>query len=170
MKIQEMSHQDCLEVLGRARLGRLACSQTNQPYITPGYFAFEDGYLYGFTTAGQKITWMRANPLVCVEFEEIQNASAWASVIVTGRFEELPPTPEHDAYRTRAYAFLQRHPLWWEPGYVKTELKGGPRPLDPLYFRIIIDQLTGRRGVPEAAPLASGRPRVSLLSRILGGS
>ena len=28
------------------------------------------GCLYGFTTPGQKVEWMRANPLVCVEVKQ----------------------------------------------------------------------------------------------------
>lgn len=165
MLIRDMSHQDCLDLLGRARQGRLACSRDNQPYITPGYFAFEDGSLYGFSTVGQKINWMRANPRVCAEFEEIRNSSDWATVVVTGAFEELLPTPEHDAHRTRAYHLLQKYPSWWEPGYAKTQIKGENRALDPLYFRIVVDQVSGRRSMADAMPLVVADRRRSLLSR-----
>lgn len=36
----------------------------------------------------------------------------------------------------------------WEPAYVKTIVEGKERPLEVLYFRIHIDQVHGRRGIP----------------------
>lgn len=33
----------------------------------PFHFAYDDHALYSFATVGQKIEWMRANALVCVE-------------------------------------------------------------------------------------------------------
>ena len=63
MLIQSMTKQASIELLARARLGRLACSHDGQPYITPMSFTYDDDNLHGFSTVGQKITWMRANPL-----------------------------------------------------------------------------------------------------------
>jgi hypothetical protein len=37
---------------------------------------------------------MRTNPLVCVQADEVTNSEQWISVIVFGRFEELPDLPE----------------------------------------------------------------------------
>jgi hypothetical protein len=53
-------------VLARAHLGRLACAHKTQPYIVPVYFAYDDGYLYGFSTVGQKICCARAVRGTCV--------------------------------------------------------------------------------------------------------
>ena len=88
MLIQEMSPHGCRDLLARLGLGRLGCARNNQPYIIPIYFAYEPDRLYGFSTVGQKIEWMRANPLVCVEADEVVNHNDWASVIVLGRYEE----------------------------------------------------------------------------------
>ena len=38
----------------------------------PIYFAYHDGYLYSFSTVGRKIEWMRGNPLVCLETDEVE--------------------------------------------------------------------------------------------------
>ena len=35
----------------------------DQPYIVPIYFSYDGKHLYGVTTLGQKIEWMRSNPL-----------------------------------------------------------------------------------------------------------
>ena len=104
MVIREMSREECLRVLAGARLARLACAHENQPYVVPVYLAYHEasGCLYGFTTPGQKVEWMRANPLVCVEVDEIAAYDQWVSVIAIGRYEELPETPESDDARLRA--------------------------------------------------------------------
>ena len=62
MLIQELGRQASLDLLARMRLGRLACAQGAQPYVTPIYFVSHDGCLYGFPTLGQKIEWMRGQP------------------------------------------------------------------------------------------------------------
>ena len=66
MVITELTRQASLDLLTRAHLGRLACAQGNQPYVVPFYFVYYHDCLYGFSTVGQKIDWMRANPLVSV--------------------------------------------------------------------------------------------------------
>jgi nitroimidazol reductase NimA-like FMN-containing flavoprotein (pyridoxamine 5'-phosphate oxidase superfamily) len=148
MLIQNMTRQATIEILERAKLGRLACAHEGQPYITPILFAYGANCLYSFSTLGQKIDWMRANPLVCLEVDEIASREDWTTVIVFGQYEELPDTPAYEAHRKRAHDLLQRRPAWWEPGYVKTVLEGRERPLEPLYFRIHIEKISGRRGIP----------------------
>ena len=146
MLIQSMNWQASIELLARAKVGRLACAHEGQPYITPMSFTYEAGWLYSFSTVGQKITWMRANPLVCVETEELVDRQNWATVIALGRYEELPKTPS-DSNRTLAYDLLQRRPMWWEPGYAKTVIDGKERSLESVYFRIHVSKITGHRAV-----------------------
>ena len=93
MQIRDLSYQDSIEILKRARLGRLACARNGQPYVTPAYLAFESNYLYGFSSVGRKVAWMRENPLVCVEFDELVSPQNWATVIIEGKYQELPKTP-----------------------------------------------------------------------------
>jgi hypothetical protein len=37
----------------------------------PIYFAYEPDHLNSFAAVGKKIEWMRANPKVCVELDEV---------------------------------------------------------------------------------------------------
>ncbi|MBO0697575.1 MAG: hypothetical protein J2P46_04210 [Zavarzinella sp.] len=66
----------------------------SQPYVARICYAYQrapDGdYLYGFTTVGQKVEWMRANPRVCVDWDEVARHDRWVSIIAFGRYEELP--------------------------------------------------------------------------------
>ena len=107
MMIREMSREECRRVLAGTRLARLACAYQNQPYVVPVYLAYHEApdgeaCFYGFTTPGQKVEWMRANPLVCVEVDEIAACNQWVSIIAFGRYEELPETPGGDYEWLRA--------------------------------------------------------------------
>ena len=76
MVIQEMTEQECRAMLARTNVARLACAQNNQPYIIPIHVDLDGEFLYGYATLGQKIEWMRQNPLVCLEIDELMTARA----------------------------------------------------------------------------------------------
>ncbi|MGD1028810.1 pyridoxamine 5'-phosphate oxidase family protein [Candidatus Binatus soli] len=162
MLIQELSREESLDLLARAHLGRLACAHKSQPYVVPFYFAYDNEYLYSFSTVGQKIEWMRANPKVCVEADEVVNPQQWVSVIVFGRYEELPNIPEWRVAREYARKkLLERNAIWWEPGYAKTILHETERPLAAFFFRIHIVEITGRRATPEPVMPPGKRPSMT---------
>jgi len=107
MVIREMTREECLSLLARTRLARLSCAQENQPYVVPVSLAYDESdesspCLYGETTLGQKVEWMRANPLVCVEIDELISDNQWASVVVFGHYEELPEASGNDDPRIQA--------------------------------------------------------------------
>jgi len=143
MLIEDIPRQSCIDILSHERLGRLACVHAGQPYITPLFFVYHSDAIYSFSTIGQKIDWMRANPLVCVEIDEVKTARQWSSVIVFGRYEEL--SREYEADRQLAYNLLHQRPNWWEPGYANTAHSASEPRLELIYFRIHIGQITGRR-------------------------
>ena len=90
MLVSELYSGECYEVLARLGFGRLACARKNQSYIVPIYFAYEAHVLYGFATMGNKIDWMRSNPLVAVEADEVKSHIEWTIVVVQGHYEEFP--------------------------------------------------------------------------------
>ena len=172
MLIEELDRQSCLDLLFRTHLGRLACSQGAQPYVVPFYFACNTDYIYGFSTVGKKIEWMRANRLVCVEVDEVINSQNWMSVVVQGRYEELPNTPEWSMERDAAHCLLQQEAMWWEPAYAKTKIHGRMHPMEPVFYRIRIDTITGRRATREPSPhskLSTKSSEERWLQRILRG-
>ena len=123
MLIQTMTLQDCWAMLARNNIARLACARDNQPYIVPLRVELDGDSLYGYATLGRKIEWMRTNPLVCVECEELTTDRQWASVIVFGRYEELPHIPENEGPRQVAQSLFEKHPMWWEPAAVALGVK-----------------------------------------------
>jgi uncharacterized protein len=145
---QEMTREASLDLLARTRLGRLACVQGSQPYVVPFYFSYKNDSLYSFSTVGQKINWMRTNPLVCVEVDEVVSPEEWVSLIISGRYEELPDTPEYQPERVAAYNLMQKRAVWWEPAYAKTILHAANHSLEPVFYRIHIVEITGHRASP----------------------
>jgi uncharacterized protein len=158
MVIQEMTEQECRAMLARRSVARLACARTNQPYIVPTHVDFDGEFLYGFATLGQKIEWMRQNPLVCLEIDEVITDGQWASIVVFGQYEELPNTPEYEGPRGVAERLFQRHPAWWEPA---SSPPSTHEPRTPIVFRIRIGRVTGRRAGPDPLKTAHVRGDVS---------
>jgi len=150
MLIQDMTRDMSVDLLKRAHVGRLGCAQGAQPYVIPISFAYHGDFIYSFGTIGKKIEWMRANPLVCVEADEIISRHEWQTVVIFGRYQELPDTPEFGGPRVVAHDLLAKTAMWWEPGYVKTLHQGEERPLQPIYFRISISKISGHQGLSVA--------------------
>jgi uncharacterized protein len=151
MEINQMKAEECNAFLERVSVGRLACSFENQPYVVPIYFAYEKGYLYVFSTLGQKVKWMRANPKVCVQADEIQNQSEWVSVIVDGESQELAQ-PQYTAERQHATSLLAKQYQWWLNALGERQLRVGDKAIEPLFFRIRIHSISGLRATDEKKP------------------
>jgi nitroimidazol reductase NimA-like FMN-containing flavoprotein (pyridoxamine 5'-phosphate oxidase superfamily) len=186
-----MSESDCRTALTGLRLGRLACARENQPYVVPIYFVYEHPYLYGFTTPGQKVEWMRANPLVCVELDQVADRDQWMSIVILGRYEELPDRPEEELLEARnswnriarpkrrqyerhhAHELLQKHTEWWEPGCASCTHRNAEQAVTPTFYRIRINHISGRKATPSpGAPVETGKSfpvvrRQGLLRKVL---
>jgi uncharacterized protein len=158
MFIHEMTDDECRGALQRATIGRLGCALNNQPYVVPINFAFDGRYLYGFTTLGQKTEWMRLNPLVCFEIDEVISHDQWMSIIVFGRYEELPDKAQYEDARIRAHTFLQKRALWWEPAYISQEHRDQPHSLTPIFYRIHIEKMTGHRATLDESEASAAIP------------
>ena len=161
MLIRDMNAQECRDLLTRLGVGRLACSHDDQPYIVPVYFAYESDRLYGFATFGRKIDWMRSNPLVCVEVEEVRSHFEWQSVIVLGRYEEYPDTSQFKDLRAQAQALLEKRYLWWQAAYAANQARSPTTHAAPVFYCVHIAEITGHRASPDPTEIAAGftRPR-----------
>ena len=151
MIVHTLTAAECREVLARARYGRLACARSEQPYIVPVSIFFDAGdqAVYGFTTLGQKIRWMRENPRVCLEVEEVASRTRWVSVVALGRYEEIPRTGQGAELRQRATELFGKEAEWWLPG--TASLSTGEQPTVPVVYRIKLGKITGRRAERERA-------------------
>lgn len=165
MMVQEMTSSECFALLRQSGFGRLGCARSDQPYVVPIYFAADKDHIYGFSMLGKKIQWMRGNPLVCVEVDEIIGPAQWCSVVAIGRYQELPDEFRWASVRNHAHSLLQERASWWDPAYAASMHPGKPHSAQPIFYRISIDEITGHRSEPDkhelatmSLPLESHRP------------
>ena len=144
MLVHDLNQAECADVLLRSDFGRLACARDAQPYIVPIHFSFDAGLrcLYAFSTVGQKIEWMRENPKVCVEVEDIADKDHWTTILVFGRYEEMTDSPTDREARRRAQELFQRRPEWWFPAAAKPS---SGEHAGMVLYRIQAERITGRR-------------------------
>lgn len=149
MKIEELKTEKCLEILKSSHFGRIACSFDDQPYVVPFNFVYDRGeYLYAFSTLGQKILWMRKNPLVCIEIEDVNEQDDWTTIVIFGRFEELPDEPEFQTQRIYAHELLSQKPMWWQTAFAAGAKHENVEEI-PVYYRIYIERISGHRAFNE---------------------
>lgn len=144
MIVRTLSTLECTKLLTENRLARLACTNEGQPYVVPIYYAYADNHLYGFSMPGKKVAWMRSNPLVSALIDARGEPREWQSVVVDGRYEELPDQIGHKLERDRAWTLLSKHVNWWEPGALKPAAAQTAGDTKHIFFRILIDQISGR--------------------------
>ena len=160
-------------MLDHAENAYLACAKDNQPYVVPIRIDVADGFIYAYSMEGQKVEFMRQNPLVCLMMNDVKTRREWRSVIVYGRYEELPNAWDYQDSRRIAERLFQKHPMWWEPATVPLPAHRRQR---PVVFCIHIDRISGRRATPgaeEQIPEVSAIPQperlgISLLRRVIG--
>ena len=152
MLIHEMTPQECRTFLARMDFGRLACAKDDQPYVVPIHFAYDGEHICGLTTAGRKVDWMRSNPRVCLEADERTSRCRWMSIVVLGRYQELPAIPACQRARAHALELLQRREFWWEPASVP---RPGREQRAPVFYRIHVVQMSGLRAEPDAIEATS---------------
>jgi uncharacterized protein len=148
MRIVAISKEECIETLERVSIGRLGCSLGDQPYVVPVAFSYEPDSIYIFSTVGKKINWMRQNPKVCLQVDEIGNRRNWLSVIVTGTYLELSK-PQYTAQREHALELLAQYSHYWQTALAERREQTGDLSIEPVFFRIDIESMCGLRALPE---------------------
>src|ERR1700675_1251854 len=113
------------------------------------FFFFYAACLYCFSTLGQKIEWMRENPLVCVEVDEIAAHDNWVSVVVLGHYLEFSNSPEDAKGQQYVRSLIQKRRLWWQSGYTAVQVRRKQKPVVPVFYCIQIEEMTGLRASPD---------------------
>jgi hypothetical protein len=147
MRVVPISQEECRELLKRTTIGRLGCSLNNQPYVVPVSFAYEPEFVYVFSTLGKKIEWMRQNPKVCLEVDELGTRSNWTSVVVTGSYQELSEQ-KYPAEREHAMELLAHQSEWWRTPLAERREQTSDSLIEPIFFRIDISSISGLRAEP----------------------
>ncbi len=111
------------------------------------YITYDGGGDLLTALLGKKIDWMRENPLVCAQVQEHTQGRGWRSVVIEGRYEELPDRVGHKVQRDHAWSVLSKHTDWWEPGALKPVTPPVSDDLPHVFFRILVEQVSGREAI-----------------------
>ncbi len=150
MQIHDLTTTECRDVLSRAHVARIACSRANQPYVVPVSISYDRTFdcLFGFSTVGKKIDWMRENPRVCVEVEEVADRYNWTTIVIFGRYNEVADSVEHREIRSRALHLFEHQSRWWLPATAKM---GEAERHAVVIYQINIDSMSGRRTARDSS-------------------
>lgn len=134
--IGEMGEQAAREFLASHNLGRLGCSWENHPYVIPVHYLLDGDSVYLHSLPGRKVEVMRANPLVCLLVDSIEDGYHWRSVIANGVYEEIKESAEREHWLARIYAELPLH------SPVESMMQHNRVPI--IVYRLRLTSLTGR--------------------------
>lgn len=87
---RELSEAECLALLGRHHVGRLAFAHDGRVDIEPIHFVTWDGWIFGRTSAGAKLEALKHRPWVAFEVDEVRSIFDWKSIVVHGTIYFLP--------------------------------------------------------------------------------
>ena len=133
--ISEIGDRESRELLREQSIGRLGCCGDGEPYVIPVNYLFDGENIYIHSMPGRKIEIMRANPHICLQTDEIEDAYNWRSVIVFGWFEEIHDSTERDQKLAAMFKRL--------PHLTPVESKVRDSMSETMVFRIRIERITG---------------------------
>lgn len=94
--IEELSDTEIDQVLRRQRIGRIGSTAVGHVEITPIIYGYDGTSIYGHSRFGRKIQYMRGNPEVCFEVEEVVDPTSWRVVVLRGTYIELTDIRDRD--------------------------------------------------------------------------
>jgi nitroimidazol reductase NimA-like FMN-containing flavoprotein (pyridoxamine 5'-phosphate oxidase superfamily) len=142
--IRELNRAESEAVLARNHVGRIAYSFRDRVDIEPIHYVYHDGWIYGRTQPGTKLTVVQHNYWVAFEVDEVEDIFGWRSVVVRGGFYILADegTPQSRALREQAIVQVRRLvPAAFTPQ--------DPVPFRDILFRIAVQELEGRTTFSE---------------------
>lgn len=141
LKVEDMSPTEMHALLQRESFGHLGCSRDGRPYVVPMNYAYDGKELYFFTTEGMKTQFIRSNPQVCLQVEEITDSTNWRSVMVVGEAVELTLAQE---MRRAMNLITERNPSL-TPAISSTQVDSLGRAVDVVLYRITPEIIDGRK-------------------------
>src|SRR6266536_6347208 len=94
--IEELTESEIDQLLRRQRIGRIGSTSVGHVQITPIIYGYDGTSIYGHSRFGRKIQYMRGNPEVCFEVEEVVDPTTWQVVILRGTYTELSDLHDRD--------------------------------------------------------------------------
>ncbi len=136
---RDLTREECESVLAMNRVGRMAYSFHDAVDIRPIHYVFDDTWLFGRTSPGDKLVTLQHHQWIAFEVDEIAGPFDWKSVVAHGTFYKLDPDggPVDIKLYQRALAAVQK----LTPAVF---LNTDPVPFRTELFGISLDTVTGR--------------------------
>jgi nitroimidazol reductase NimA-like FMN-containing flavoprotein (pyridoxamine 5'-phosphate oxidase superfamily) len=134
---------ECEALLARGSVGRLAFSHQHRVDIEPVHYVYRDGWIFGRTQRGTKVTQLLHRPWVAFEVDAVRGPFAWESVVVHGRMEFPDPEDgprERDLHARGVEAFQALLPAAFTDA--------DPTPGRSIVFALSVQELSGRAAAP----------------------
>lgn len=144
-KIDQLSRKETDELLSTSKVGRLGLSLNDNPYVVPVSYWYSEGKIYFHSSEGKKIQYIKENPQVCFEVDEIAEDGSWKSVIAYGKVELAT---DMEIIRRVFEKALGHYEV--EMGGAHPEMTGqemGRTGIDMYVGWIDVVEMTGRKGV-----------------------
>lgn len=130
---------ECLALLASQHVGRLAFTFRDRVDIEPVHYVYQDGYIWGRTQHGTKVTILAHHPWVAFEVDKVDALFTWQSVVVHGRVEF--PDPDGSVLDQERYALgVQAFQSFVPDAFTPKD----PTPDRDLVFMLPTDDLQGR--------------------------
>ena len=106
--IRELHREECVEILARNRVGRIAYSLHDRVDIEPIHYVLDNDFLYLRTAQGSKVAHLKHNPWVAFEVDEVDALFRWRSVVVRGTVQIVSDEVSDEESLTHAVEVLRR--------------------------------------------------------------
>jgi nitroimidazol reductase NimA-like FMN-containing flavoprotein (pyridoxamine 5'-phosphate oxidase superfamily) len=146
ISIEEMNNGQIKEVLKRVGYGHLGMARGNHPYVVPIHYAYDEPYIYIYTTEGKKTEIIKDNPEICLQIEDVKSEGNWQSVIATGEAVQITNPEEHE----RALEFILKSNPTLTPAVSVRWMDNWVRENIEVVYRFKPRMLTGRSTIERA--------------------
>lgn len=147
VEFRELTGEEIDAVLSRNNVGRLAFAFHDRVDIQPIHYAYEDGWIYGRTSEGEKTSTLQHNQWVAFEVDEIDDLFAWRSVVVHATFTIIDPDESENS--ALVWEKAARMVSIVVPGTFTDE---DPVPFRDILFRMYVNTVRGREARPGKSP------------------
>ncbi len=137
--MRDLTKGETESLLTRNHVGRIAYSFHDSVDIRPIHYVFDEGWLFGRTSQGDKLVTLRHNQWVAFEADEVNGPLDWESVVAHGTFYRLDP--EGSEYDVRVYEKAVKLIRDLAP---HTLTERDPVAFRTEFFGISLDSITGR--------------------------
>ena len=143
----DLTPSEATALLARQHVGRLALTFHDRVDVEPISYVFADGWVWGRTSPGNKLTTVLHHPWVAFEVDEVEGRVDWRSVVVHGTLYFLDPAGG-DKNR-EAYEAGVRHLREIDTSALTS---GDATPHRTTLFRIFADEITTRAATSAPSP------------------